>query len=181
MSRWAGSAGRAGGVAKSTRALAAELTRRGQRVSADTVGDLLRAEGFSLQGKRHPDRDAQFRYISEQARAHQAAGQPVISVDTKKKELVGAFRNGGREWRPEGEPARVSTHDFPDLELGNAIPYGVYDVAANAGWVNWSPRTPAGPTGTVPGRGRPSWPLLPWKPGCRSRSATSRPAPNAVA
>jgi hypothetical protein len=80
----------------------------------------------------------------------------VISVDTKKKELVGAFRNGGREWRPEGEPARVSTHDFPDLELGNAIPYGVYDVAANAGWVNWSPRTPTGPTGTVPGRGRPS-------------------------
>ena len=112
-------------------------------VSADTVGDLLRAEGFSLQGnaktiegKRHPDRDAQFRYISEQAAAHQAAGEPVISVDTKKKELVGAFRNGGREWRPAGEPARVSTHDFPDLELGKAIPYGVYDVAANAGWVN---------------------------------------------
>jgi Rhodopirellula transposase DDE domain len=130
-------------TAKSTRALAAELTRQGRRVSADTAGDLLRAEGFSLQGnaktiegKRHPDRDAQFRYISEQATAHQAAGQPVISVDTKKKELVGAFRNGGREWRPEGEPARVSTHDFPDLELGKAIPYGVYDVAANAGWVN---------------------------------------------
>jgi transposase len=130
-------------TAKSTRALAAELTRQGHRVSADTVGDLLRAEGFSLQGnaktiegKRHPDRDAQFRYISEQASAHQAAGQPVISVDTKKKELVGAFRNGGREWRPEGEPATVSTHDFPDQELGKAIPYGVYDVAANAGWVN---------------------------------------------
>ena len=130
-------------TAKSTRALAAELTRQGHRVSPDTVGDLLRAEGFSLQGnaktiegKRHPDRDAQFRYISEQARAHQAAGEPVISVDAKKKELVGAFRNGGREWRPEGEPAKVSTHDFPDLELGKAIPYGVYDVAANAGWVN---------------------------------------------
>src|SRR5215467_2264687 len=112
-------------TAKSTRALAAELTRQGHRVSADTVGDLLRAEGFSLQGnaktiegKRHPDRDAQFRYISEQASAHQAAGQPVISVDTKKKELVGAFCNGGREWRPEGEPATVSTHDFPDQELG---------------------------------------------------------------
>ena len=91
-------------TAKSTRALAAELTCQGHRVSADTVGDLLRAEGFSLQGnaktiegKRHPDRDAQFRYISEQASAHQAAGQPVISVDTKKKELAGAFRNGGRE------------------------------------------------------------------------------------
>jgi hypothetical protein len=130
-------------TAKSTRALAAELTRQGHRVSADTVGDLLRAGGFSLQGnaktiegRRHPDRDAQFRYISDQARAHQVAGQPVISVDTKKKELVGSFRNGGREWRPEGEPAMVSTHDFPDQELGKAIPYGVYDVAANAGWVN---------------------------------------------
>jgi hypothetical protein len=130
-------------TAKSTRALAAELTRQGHKVSADTVGDLLRAEGFSLQGnaktiegRRHPDRDAQFRYISEQAGAHQAAGQPVISVDTKKKELVGAFRNGGREWRPEGGPAKVSTHDFPDQELGKAIPYGVYDVTANAGWVN---------------------------------------------
>ena len=130
-------------TAKSTRALAAELTRQGHRVSADTAGDLLRAEGFSLQGnaktmegRRHPDRDAQFRYISAQARAHQAAGQPVISVDAKKKELAGAFRNGGREWRPEGEPAKVSTHDFPDQELGKAIPYGVCDVAANAGWVN---------------------------------------------
>jgi hypothetical protein len=130
-------------TAKSTRALAAELTRQGHRVSADTVGDLLRAEGFSLQGNaktiegaQHLDRDAQFRYISEQARAHQVAGQPVISVDTKKKELVGSFRNGGREWRPAGEPATVSTHDFPDQELGKAIPYGVYDVAANAGWVN---------------------------------------------
>src|SRR5580704_1770951 len=93
-------------TAKSTRVLADELMAQGHKVSADTVGDLLRAEGFSLQGnaktiegRRHPDRDAQFRYISEQAGAHQAAGQPVISVDTKKKELVGAFRNGGREWR----------------------------------------------------------------------------------
>jgi hypothetical protein len=130
-------------TAKSTRTLAAELTAQGHRVSADTVGDLLRQQGFSLQGNaktiegaQHPDRDAQFRYIREQARAHQEAGDPVISVDTKKKELVGAFANGGREWRPKGEPAKVSTHDFPDAELGKAIPYGVYDVAANAGWVN---------------------------------------------
>jgi transposase len=128
---------------KSTRTLAAELARQGHKVSADTVGDLLREEGFSLQGnaktiegRQHPDRDAQFRYISGQARAHQAAGEPVISVDTKKKELVGTFRNGGREWRPKGEPAPVATHDFPDGELGKAIPYGIYDVAADAGWVS---------------------------------------------
>ena len=127
-------------TAKSTRTLADELTRQGHKVSADTVGDLLRAEGFSLQGNaktiegsQHPDRDAQFRYISEQARAHQDAGDPVISVDTKKKELVGEFKNGGREWRPRGEPRRVRTHDFPGRERGKAIPYGVYDLAANAG------------------------------------------------
>jgi hypothetical protein len=130
-------------TAKSTRALAAELTARGHKVSADTVGELLRAEGFSLQGNaktiegaQHPDRDAQFRYISEQARAHQDTGQPVISVDTKKKELVGDFANGGKDYRPQGSPVRVRTHDFLDKELGKAIPYGVYDVAANAGWVN---------------------------------------------
>jgi hypothetical protein len=117
-------------TAKSTRALAAELTRQGHKVSADTVGDLLREEGFSLQGnakviegRQHPDRDAQFRYINEQARAHQEAGQPVISVDTKKKELVGEYKNGGREWRPKGEPAKVRTHDFPDPDLGKVIPY----------------------------------------------------------
>src|SRR5215470_15543792 len=105
---------------KSTRKLAAELTAQGHKVSADTVGDLLRAEGFSLQGnaksiegRRHPDRDAQFRYINEQVKAHQDAGDPVISVDTKKKELVGEFRNAGREWRPKGEPAAARTHDFP--------------------------------------------------------------------
>jgi len=127
----------------STRTLAAELTRQGHKVSADTVGGLLRQEGFSLQGnaktiegKRHPDRDAQFRYINEQVRGHLAAKDPVVSVDAKKKELVGEFKNGGREWRPKGEPAQVSSHDFPDRELGKAIPYGVYDVAANAGWVN---------------------------------------------
>jgi transposase len=130
-------------TAKSTRALAAELTAQGHKVSADTVADLLRAEGFSLQGNaktvegaQHPDRDAQFRYISEQACAHQDAGDPVISVDTKKKELVGDFANGGKEYRPRGSPVPVRTHDFIDKELGKAIPYGVYDVAADAGWVN---------------------------------------------
>jgi len=128
---------------KSTRNLAGELTRQGHRVSADTVGDLLRAEGFSLQGNakvtegtRHPDRDAQFRYISEQAAAHQDRGDPVISVDTKKKELVGDFAGGGKEYRPQGSPVPVRTHDFMDKDLGKVIPYGVYDVAADAGWVN---------------------------------------------
>ncbi len=128
---------------KSTRALAVELTARGHRVSADTVGDLLREEGFSLQanaktieGRQHPDRDAQFNYINEQAKAHQASGEPVISVDTKKKELVGSYKNGGREWERAGQPVEVSTHDFPDKELGKAIPYGVYDLAANTGWVS---------------------------------------------
>ena len=128
---------------KSTRNLAGELARQGHRVSADTAGDLLRAEGFSLQanakaieGQRHPDRDAQFRYINEQVKAHQDTADPVISVDIKKKENVGEFRNGGREWRPKGEPAGVRTHDSPDEQLGKAIPYGVYDLAADAGWVS---------------------------------------------
>jgi transposase len=130
-------------TAKSTRALAAELTAQGHKISADTVGDLLRAEGFSLQGNaktiegaQHPDRDAQFRHISEQAKDHMDAGEPVISVDTKKKELVGDFANGGKEYQPKGSPVPVRTHDFMDKDLGKAIPYGVYDVAANAGWVN---------------------------------------------
>jgi len=130
-------------TAKPTRALADELTAQGHQVSADTVGDLLREEGFSLQGNartvegaQHPDRDAQFRYIGGQARACQDAGDPVISVDTKKKELVGDFANGGREYRPKGSPVPVRTHDFIDQDLGKAIPYGIYDVAANAGWVN---------------------------------------------
>ena len=106
------------------------------------MGDLLRAEGFSLQGnaktiegQRHPDRDAQFRYISEQVKDHQDAADPVISVDTKKKELVGEFKNAGREWRPKGEPVAARTHDFPGDSAGKAVPYGVYDLAANAGWV----------------------------------------------
>ena len=128
---------------KSTRTLAGELTRQGHQVSAGTVGHLLRAEGFSLQanaktieGRQHPDRDAQFRYISSQARAFQDAGDPVISVDTKKKELVGEFGNPGRQWRPAGSPAAVRDHDFASEAEGKAIPYGVYDLAANAGWVN---------------------------------------------
>jgi len=130
-------------TAKSTRTLAAELTAQGHRVSADTVGDLLRQEGFSLQGNaktiegaQHPDRDAQFRYIGEQARAHQDAGDPVISVDTKKKELVGEFANAGREWRPKGQPVATRTHDFPGDSAGKAVPYGVYDLTGNTGWVS---------------------------------------------
>src|SRR6266498_2542086 len=128
---------------KSTRTLAAELGRQGHRVSADTVGDLLREEDFSLQanaktieGKQHPDRDAQFGYINQQAKEYLAAGAPVISVDTKKKELVGAYKNAGRQWRRQGEPVAVNTHDFPDPQVGKAIPYGIYDLAADAGWVN---------------------------------------------
>src|SRR6266516_4780731 len=128
---------------KSTRKLAEELTGQGHRVSADTVSDLLREEGFSLQanaktleGTQHPDRDAQFRYINEQARAHRDTRQPVISVDTKKKELVGQYKNAGREWTPSGEPVQVNTHDFPDRQAGKAIPYGIYDLGAGAGWVS---------------------------------------------
>ncbi|MGX1887883.1 ISAzo13 family transposase [Streptomyces sp. NPDC055287] len=128
---------------KSTRTLAQELTRAGHRVSADTVAGLLREEGFSLQanaktieGSQHPDRDAQFRYLNEQAREHRDAGQPVISVDTKKKELVGEFKNNGCQWRPTGEPVPVNVHDFADPHLGKAVPYGIYDVATNTGWVN---------------------------------------------
>ena len=128
---------------KSTRNLADELTRQGHRVSADTVDKLLREKGYSLQGNaktiegtRHPDRDAQFRYISGQARAHQDSGDPVISVDTKKKEQVGEYHNGGREWRPQGDPVQVRDHDFPAGDEPKAIPYGIYDLAANAGFVN---------------------------------------------
>ncbi|WP_328432711.1 ISAzo13 family transposase [Streptomyces sp. NBC_00453] len=128
---------------KSTRTLARELTRAGHRVSADTVAGLLREEGFSLQanaktieGSQHPDRDAQFRYLNEQAREHRDTGQPVISVDTKKKELVGEFKNSGCQWRPAGEPVPVNVHDFADPQLGKAVPYGIYDLAADTGWVN---------------------------------------------
>ncbi len=127
---------------KSTRKLAAELTRQGHRVSADTVAGLLREEGFSLQanaktieGAQHPDRDAQFRYLNEQARDHRDAGDPVISVDSKKKELIGHYKNAGHQWRPAGQPVKVKTHDFPG-QAEKAIPYGIYDTAANTGWVS---------------------------------------------
>src|SRR6266702_987504 len=128
---------------KSTRNLAAELTRQGHRIGADTVGDLLREEGFSLQGnaktiegQRHPDRDAQFRYINQQVKDHQGTADPVISVDTKKKELVGEFKNAGRQWRPKGQPEATRTHDFPGDSLGKAVPYGIYDITGNTGWVS---------------------------------------------
>jgi len=127
---------------KSTEKLAGELTAEGHPVSADTVGRLLKEDGYSLQGNaktveghQHPDRDGQFRFINELVREFQTAGEPVISVDTKKKELVGNYKNGGREWQPRGEPERVEVHDFKG-ELGRAVPYGVYDMTANAGWVN---------------------------------------------
>lgn len=128
---------------KSTRVLAAELTRLGHAVGANLVGDLLHYLGYSLQanakvteGAQHLDRDAQFRYINEQANDHLMSGQPVVSVDCKKKELVGDYANGGSEWEPEGRPTRVGTHDFPDPEMPKAIPYGVLDIGANEGWVN---------------------------------------------
>jgi hypothetical protein len=128
---------------KSTRQLAQALTQAGHPVSADTVGRLLRQQGYALQrtaktleGRQHPDRDAQFRYISQQAATQLAAGQPVVSVDAKKKELVGGFANGGAEWQPSGQPERVNVHDFLDPALGKAIPYGVYDLGANTGWVS---------------------------------------------
>jgi Rhodopirellula transposase DDE domain len=135
---------------KSTRQLADALGAQGFQVSDDTVGRLLKQQGYTLQrtlkteeGAQHPDRDAQFRYLNEQAREHLAASQPVISVDTKKKELVGRYANGGREWRPAGEPERVGVHDFPDEELGKAIPYGVYDLApTRAGSVSAPITTP---------------------------------------
>jgi hypothetical protein len=128
---------------KSTRALAAELTRQGHAIGADTVAELLRREGFSLQGNaktlegmQHPDRDAQFRYLAGQVAEHRDAGQPVVSMDAKKKELVGQFENAGREWARAGAAVRVDCHDFPGDAAGKALPYGIYDVAANTGWVN---------------------------------------------
>jgi hypothetical protein len=128
---------------KSTRQLAGDLRRQGHPVSHRKVAELLHGLNYSLQGNRktkegtsHPDRDAQFAHINAQTEAFQRRGQPVISVDTKKKELVGDFKNGGREWQPAGHPEPVRVHDFLDRDRGKAIPYGVYDVAANQGWVS---------------------------------------------
>jgi hypothetical protein len=128
---------------KSTRKLAGELTARGHEISHSVVAKLLRSLGFSLQGTRktlegaqHPDRDSQFRYINSMAEDFLAAGDPVISVDTKKKELVGRFARDGREWQPVGRPVEVSTYDFPPSADGKAIPYGVYDLADDSAWVS---------------------------------------------
>ena len=130
-------------TSKSTRRLAAQLTAAGHPVSDRTVAKLLTGMGFSLQantktleGAGHPDRDAQFRYLTGQVAAFTGAGQPVVSVDAKKKELVGAFKNAGREYARVGHPVPVKVHDFLDPELGKAIPYGIYDVAADEGWVS---------------------------------------------
>ena len=130
-------------TSKSTAHLAKDLVRQGFRISDDTVGRLLKRLGYSLQapakqkeGTAHPDRDGQFRYLNDAASAFLADGQPVISVDTKKKELVGEFANKGTEYQPAGEPERVSTHDFVDPELGRAIPYGIYDTVNDEGWVS---------------------------------------------
>jgi hypothetical protein len=127
---------------KSTRQLAQALTDQGHPVSQNVVANLLHDLGFSLQapakrleGTQHPDRDGQFSYLNQQVKAFLAQGSPVVSVDAKKKELVGPFKNGGREWQPKGEPESVRVHDFLDRELGKAIPYGIYDVGQNTGWV----------------------------------------------
>ena len=128
---------------KSLSKLAEELGRQGHRVSARKVGELLRQQGYSLQANRkteegsaHPDRNAQFEHIHQLALNFQEQGQPVVSVDTKKKELVGSFKNAGQEWQPKGQPERVATYDFPSQAEGKAIPYGVYDVGQNEGWVS---------------------------------------------
>ena len=130
-------------TSKSIRALTRALHEKGHQVSDFVVRRLLREGGYSLQanvktaeGGRHVDRDAQFGYLNDQALQHMATGDPVISVDAKKKELVGAYKNGGREWHPAGEPEQVKVHDFIDPTLGKANPYGVYDVANNTGWVS---------------------------------------------
>jgi transposase len=128
---------------KSTARLAEELAAMGHTVSPRSVYDLLTQLGYSLpsvrktrEGRQHPDRDAQFHHIADVAAAYQRAGDPVISVDTKKKELIGDFANGGREWQPKGMPEPVRVHDFRDPDQGKVAPYGVYDIAANQGWVS---------------------------------------------
>lgn len=129
----------------STRKLADELTAAGHKVASDTVARLLHEQDFSLQansktleGASHQDRDARFSYLNDQATAHLTTSDPVISVDTKKKELVGKYKNNGQEWRPAGDPDKVKVHDFIDKQLGKANPYGVYDLAADTGWVSVS-------------------------------------------
>jgi Rhodopirellula transposase DDE domain len=130
---------------KSTRNLADALSADGHRVSHVRVGELLHSQGYSLQsnaktveGKQHEDRDAQFGHINTLAKRYLSAGDPVLSIDAKKKELVGetpGYKNNGREWRPQGEPVKVGVHDFPDKDMPKAVPYGIYDLAANTGWV----------------------------------------------
>ncbi len=151
---------------KSLRTLAAELGTGGHPVSAWTVANLLHGQGFSLQanskqveGAAHPDRDGQFAYLNDQSVQHLAAGQPVISVDTKKKELVGLYKNDGQQWRPAGDPVRVNVHDFPDPDLGKANPYGIYDVAPTTAGSRSAPTT--------------TRPRSPWK---RSAAGTPRSA-----
>ena len=128
---------------KSTRKLAKELSAKGHRVSHMTVAEELKAQKYSLQGNQktkeggsHPDRNAQFLHIHETATAFQKRGDPVISIDTKKKEIIGSYKNGGKEWAPEGNPTEVKVHDFIDKKLGKAVPYGIYDIAKNKGFVS---------------------------------------------
>ncbi len=130
-------------TSKSVRELAKGLREAGHEVSYRTVARRLHELGYSLQanaktteGKQHPDRDAQFRHINEKVCEATRADEPAISIDTKKKELVGSYKNGGQEWRPKGDPVAVNVHDFPDKELGKAIPYGVYDIGSDTGFVN---------------------------------------------
>lgn len=128
---------------KSTRALAAELQRQGYGIGDRKVADLLHRLGYSLQanaktieGRQHPDRNAQFEYVNAQTQKFLAQGWPVLSVDTKKKELVGNYSNSGQEWQPQGQPEKTLVHDFPDKQWGKVIPYGVYDIGRNQGWVS---------------------------------------------
>lgn len=130
-------------VAKSSRALAVELEAQGFEIGRQTICKLLEEAGYSLQanqkvieGKQHPDRDAQFQHIAGQVKRFTQSGQPAISVDTKKKEVIGNLKNCGREWAPTGSPTKVMVHDFPDKSLGKGIPYGVYDIMANEAWVS---------------------------------------------
>jgi transposase len=128
---------------KSLSKLAQELNNQGYEISLHSVGRMLNEMGYSLQsnkksneGSSHEDRDAQFNHINEKAKLFQKDNQPVISIDTKKKEIIGEYKNNGQEWQPKGSPVRVNDHDFPDKELGKAAPYGIYDIFNNTGWVN---------------------------------------------